>query len=377
MPFVKDGRAGRKRLENGWTALALRRGGAVKRRANHEGSYVQRRGRWEACVRIAGHRYWVSGKTRRECRERLQALLLRHQVGQLAPPSRLTLEEWARQWLERGGWRPTTLRRYRQALAPLLLRLGRARLSRLEPWHIAVALGDLDVGSRTRELAYVALHACLNEAVRVGLLAHNPCSRVPRPRHQPREAQDWTLADMRRFLGAALDDERPLSSMLALMLLTGLRPGEALGLRWDDLDLEGGTLTVRRSVTWAGSSWHIGRPKTRAGERTVALPALAQRLLEGLPRESLHLFWGERPPTSKQLSNVMAELCQRAGVPRRPAHYLRHAHATLLAASGLDVKTLQRRLGHAQASVTLDVYAHALSEMDRRAAEMVDEALGR
>jgi integrase len=72
----------------------------------------------------------------------------------------------------------------------------------------------------------------------------------------------------------------------------------------------------------------------------------------------------------------MAELCQRAGVPRRPAHYLRHAHATLLAASGLDVKTLQRRLGHTQASVTLDVYTHALSEMDRRAAELVDRALG-
>jgi integrase len=70
----------------------------------------------------------------------------------------------------------------------------------------------------------------------------------------------------------------------------------------------------------------------------------------------------------------MGELCQRAGVPRRPGHYLRHAHASLLAASGLDVKTLQRRLGHAQASVTLDVYAHALGEMDRRAAQMVDAA---
>jgi integrase len=72
----------------------------------------------------------------------------------------------------------------------------------------------------------------------------------------------------------------------------------------------------------------------------------------------------------------MAELCQRAGVPRRPAHYLRHAHASLLAASGLDVKTLQRRLGHAHASVTLDVYAHALSEMDRQAAELADRMLG-
>ena len=347
----------------------------MKRRANHEGCYIYRRGRWEACLRIAGRRYWVSGRTRQECRDRLQALLLRHQAGQLAPPSRLTLAEWAREWLERGEWRPTTLRRYRQALAPLLLRLGRARLSRLEPWHIAVALSGLDVGSRTRELAYVALHACLNEAVRVGLLAHNPCQRVPRPRHQPREAKDWALADMRRFLRAAFDDGSPIAQMLTPMLLTGLRPGEALGLRWDDLDMGSATLTVRRSVTWAGSTWHVGRPKSRAGERTVALPALAQTLLERLPRESVHLFWRERPPASKQVSKVMGELCLRASVPRRPAHYLRHAHATLLAASGLDIKTLQRRLGHAQASVTLDVYAHALGEMDRRAAELLDAVL--
>jgi integrase len=76
------------------------------------------------------------------------------------------------------------------------------------------------------------------------------------------------------------------------------------------------------------------------------------------------------------MSDLMRQLCERAAVPRRPAHYLRHAHASLLAASGLDIKTLQRRLGHAQASVTLDVYAHALSEMDRRAAELVDRALG-
>jgi integrase len=99
-------------------------------------------------------------------------------------------------------------------------------------------------------------------------------------------------------------------------------------------------------------------------------------LLGRLPKDSVHIFWQERPPYTKRISETMATLCERAGVPRRPAHYLRHAHATLLAAQGLDVKSLQRRLGHAQASVTLNVYAHALSEMDRRAAELVDEALG-
>lgn len=345
------------------------------RRANHEGTYVHRRGRWEAAVRIAGRRYWVSGRTRQECRDKLQALLLRHQAGELAPPSRLTLGEWCQQWLGQGRWRPSTLRRYRQVLAPLLARLSHVRLSRLEPWPIAAVLASLDMGGRSKELAHVVLHACLSEAVKLGLIATNPMSRVPRPRHQKPEAKDWGLEDMRQWLREALEDATPLASLLALMLLTGLRPGEALGLRWDDIDLERGTLTVRRNVTWAGSTWHIGRPKTRAGERTVALPALAVRLLSRLERRSLYVFWQSRPPTSKQVSNVMRELCQRAGVPRRPAHYLRHAHASLLVHLGADVKTAQRRLGHASAHVTLDVYAHHIGEGDKRLAEALDGAL--
>jgi len=353
----------------------------MPRRGNHEGTY-RRKGRgWQAAIRLGGHRYWVSGRTRRECQEKLLALIERHRRGQLAPPLRLTLGEWCDLWLREGEarWRPTTLRRRRQVLSPLLLRMGRLRLSRLEPLHLAAALEELQregMGSRSLELCWATLHACLEEAVRRGLLGYNPIQRVPRPRHQPREARDWTLEDMKRFLQAALEDGRPLAWGLALMLMAGLRVGELLGLRWEDVDWAAGALRVRRSVTWAGSTWHIGKPKTKAGERIVTLPASAVALLRRLPRNSVHLFWAEKPPSSKQVSNVMRELCERAGVPRRPARYLRHCHATLLAASGLDVKTLQRRLGHTQASVTLDVYAHALSEMDRRAAELVDRALG-
>ena len=352
----------------------------MPRRANHEGTY-RRKGRgWQASIRIAGKRYWVSGRTRRECQEKLQGLLERHRRGQLAPPTRLTLREWASLWLREGEarWRPSTLRRRQQVLSPVLERLGGMRLSRLEPLHLSATLLELQeqgMGSRSLELAWLTLHACLEEAVRRGILGSNPLQRVPRPRHEPREARDWGLEDMRRFLAVALEDGRPLASMLALMLLTGLRPGEAMGLRWEDVDLKAATLAVKRSVTWAGSTWHMGQPKTKAGERTIALPSLAVSLLEGLPKDSVHLFWRERPPSTKQVSGVMAELCQKASVPRRPAHYLRHVHASLLAAQGLDVKTMQRRLGHSLASVTLDVYAHALGEMDRRAAQMVDRAL--
>lgn len=329
---------------------------------------------------LAGRRYYVTGRTREECARRLRELVQRHQAGQLLPPSRITLQEWAETWLKdcEGRLRPRTVLTYRQALLPLLATVGQLRLDRLEPLHLARTFATLQgrVGSRTLEQGYIYLRACLEAARRMGLVAHNPLARTPRPRHEKAPARDWTLDDMRRFLATCLEDGKPLALMLGLMLLTGLRPGEALGLRWEDVDWDGQALRVRRAVAWAGSTWHEGPPKSRAGERTVALPTLALGLLPRLPRVSVHLFWQERPPTRKQVSYQMGELCGRANVPRKPAHYLRHCHATLLAAQGLDIKTLQRRLGHAQASITLDVYAYTLSDLDKRAAELVDKALG-
>jgi len=182
------------------------------------------------------------------------------------------------------------------------------------------------MGSRAVQMAYASLRACLGGAVKVGLLASNPCSRVARPAHRPREAKDWGLAEMRAFLAAALEDGGPLATMLALMLMTGLRPGEAAALQWGDIDPAAGTLSVRRAIAWEGNSrWHLGPPKSKAGQRAIALPSLALGLLSRLERRGVYVFWAERPPTPQAISQVMGYLCERAGVPRRPAHYLRHA----------------------------------------------------
>ena len=236
-------------------------------RGHWEGNVFKRptRSYWEGSVRLGGRRYYVTGRTRQEVLDRIRELVARHAWGLLAPPSRLTLGEWLGEWLRQGEgrWRPSTLRRRRQALAPVLGELGQVRLSRLSPLHVLRALASLrerGVGSRTVQLAHATLHTALEEAREMGLLADNPCSRVPRPRHEPREARDWTLEDMRAFLASALGDGRPLALGLALMLLTGLRPGEMLGLRWEDVDWDGEALRVRRSISWAGSEWHEGPP---------------------------------------------------------------------------------------------------------------------
>ena len=352
-------------------------------RGRHEGTVYKRPSRsyWEGSVMLGGRRYHVTGRTRAEVVERLRELVGRHREGLLSPPSRLTLGQWVDDFLREaeGRLRPKTLETYRSELLALSSLLGGVRLGRLTPLHVQRALLELrerGKGTRRLQLAWAALHACLERAREMGILGDNPVSRVPRPQHQPREAQDWSLEDMRRFLGAALDDDRPLSSMLALMLMTGLRPGEALGLRWEDIDWDAEALKVKRSVTWAGSTWHIGRPKTRAGERVVALPSLALEMLSRLPRGEGFVFWQERPQRPSAISEVMASLCERAGVPRRPAHYLRHCHASLLVHLGVDIKSAQRRLGHATADMTLNTYAHHLPGQERAIARALDQALG-
>jgi integrase len=330
---------------------------------------------------LSGRRYYVYAPTRAECRQKLLALLERHQRGQLTPPQRLTLQDFAERWLEgcRGRLRPKTIQSYQDAMRALLPLLGKVRLDRLSPWHVHEALERLrrdGRGTRFLQLAYGALSACLGEAVRLGLLGANPVTQAPRPRHERQEGGDWSLEDMRNFLRTCMEDRRPLAIMLSLSLLSGLRIGETLGLRWEDVDLKGASLVVKRNVVWAGSTWHIGKPKTKAGERAVTLPASAVALLRRLPRNSVHLFWLKQPPPSKQVSNVMRELCERARVPRRPPRFLRRAHAALLTAAGADPKSLQKRMGHSQISTTLDIYAYSITEMDKKLAELVDRALG-
>jgi integrase len=352
-----------------------------RRRGNHEGSLRRRGGTWEGAIMLSGRRYYVYAPTKAECRQKLLALLERHRRGQLTPPQKLTLQDFAERWLEgcRGRLRPKTIQSYQDAMRALLPVLGKMRLDRLSPWRVHEALERLrrdGRGTRFLQLSYGALAACLKQAVRLGLLGANPVTQAPRPRHEKQEAPNWSLANMRHFLQTCMEDRRPLAILLGFLLLTGLRPGEALALRWEDIDWDAEALRVRRSVTWAGSTWHIGKPKTKAAGRVVALPASAMALLRRLPRDSVHLFWRERPPTSKQVGNVMRELCQKARVPQKPARFLRRAHAALLAASGADPKSLQKRMGHSQVSTTLDIYAYALTEMDKRVAELVDRALG-
>jgi len=352
-----------------------------RRRAAHEGSIRKRRdGRWEARVMLAGHRYSVYGRTRAEAVQKLQELLLRHREGRLLPPTGLSFEDWAREWLEgcRGRLRAATVSVYESALRSLLPYLGPVPLHRLAPLHVHHALQQLErggKGARALEQTHAALRACLNEAQRLGLIAQSPAGQVPRPRYEKGERPRWEVDQARRFLRAVQERGDPLSLMAGIALLTGCRLGELLGLTWADVDVQSGSLRVARALVWVRGRPLLQKPKTRTAERVVPLGRLALSLLERLERRGLYVFWSERPPTTKQVAQVMTELCRLADVPRINFHGLRGVAASLLVAQGMELRAVQQLLGHARPSITLDTYSRHVTPQSRAVAEALEMAL--
>jgi integrase len=351
-------------------------------------------GRWQVAVQVNGKRRFWYADTEREAKALLERVRRELVLGQYQPPTALTLSDWLAQdaaLREGQGLRPSTLATERQALRRIEERLGRLRLHQLTPVRLAAALLELrreGMGSRRLELAYASLRSSLNRAVKLGLLAHNPVERVPKPRHEAREKPTWTVEQARAFLAAALADPDPgrYAPAFALQLATGLRPSELLGLRWGDWDPTAGTLRVERAVVWRkNSAYSVEAPKSRAGRRAIAVGAVGRQALavlreragkDGPPGPGAPIVTARNGavPRPAALAKALAGLCERARVPRLSPHRLRAVHASLVVAGGVDVKTVQRRLGHARLSMTADTYARPMRD-DTEAAAVVDRLL--
>jgi integrase len=167
--------------------------------------------------------------------------------------------------------------------------------------------------------------------------------------------------------------------MLLFMLGTGLRRGECTALTWADVNLDNRTTTVDKAVAFVRNRPLLQSTKTRAGRRVIALTDLAVAALRLLPEHDgttgpIFTSGAGTPPTPPNVRSALHRACDQAGVARISPHGLRHAHVSLLLAAGVDVLTVSRRIGHARASVTLNVYGHVLRP-DAAAAEAFDRAL--
>lgn len=316
------------------------------------GSIYQRQsdGRWVAAVSIMGKRVVRYAGSQREARAALRDMQTAQGSGTLAPPARMTLEAWTDHWLALvgPGLRPKSLANYRQALTPIVGRLGGVRLDRLTPMQLARMFAELraaGMGTRRIEHGYITLKTCLRYAVRLELLGVNPLDRVDRPRHRRGQRRFWTAEEAARFITTAEASGLAYAPLALFLLGTGLRLGEALGLRWSDVHWQRQAVRVERTAMHVGGDLVTNAPKTEAGKRTVTMPEMAVRALRRLPRPTedgaIFINLCGHTPHRPQVHDALERLCARAGVPRLSPHGLRHVHAALLAAQGVDPHTLR------------------------------------
>ncbi len=317
----------------------------------------------------------------------------------------MTTGEWLEQWLAgRRGLRASTRRSYRGHLDGYLIpHLGHVPLDRLRTVHIAamfdaVSASDRSISPATMHRIRATLRSALTAALRQGYVHTNVASHVELPTSDRPRVTPWQPEDLGRFLDAIGHDR--LAAYYELAAATGLRRGEALALRWDDVDLELGTVVVRRQLVEVGRTVIAGRPKTRSGEdRVIELDAttvgmlLAHRLRQDAERAAWGSAWQEivalpdEDGRQVELRGLLftredgtyvrpnyatkhfADLARAAGLPPVRLHDLRHGRASLLLAAGVDLAIVSKLLGHSSLVITADTYSHLLRGVGRKAAE--------
>ncbi len=374
-----------------------------RKRGNGEGTIHRRKdGGWCAQYTVytaeGRKRKTIYGKTRAEVGGKLAKALSDREGGLVFDSSNITVGEYLDRWLvecAKGTVRESTFERYEYAIRPHIKpALGRAKLKSLTPAHVRGFYREkLDAGlaSATVHKMHIVLHKALDQAVADGLIPRNVTDAIKVPRVDREEINPLTGEEANHLIEAARSDR--LEALYVLAIHTGLRQGELLALKWEDLDLEAGTLRVRRTLTYAGGKHSLAEPKTKKSRRTVrlttgAVAALRDHLerqmgemerLGSLYKRGGFVFANKTGGTinpSNLRNRSFARLLKCAGLPQTTRfHDLRHTCATLLLSRNVNPKIVSEMLGHANIAITLDTYSHVLPDMQEKAAKALEEAL--
>jgi integrase len=371
------------------------------RRGNGEGTITRRKDeRWEAKYTVytaeGPKRRALYGKTRKEVADKLAKALSERSSGLVFDAGTLTLSEYLDRWLinsVRDTVRQRTWERYEQiARVHIKPALGRVRMTALTAAHVrSLYRAKLDVGlaSRTVQYIHTTLHKALKDAVADGLIPRNVTDGIKAPRPKKKEINPLSPDQTRAFLRAVSGDR--FEALYVLAVHTGLRAGELLGLKWEDVDLEGGTLQVRRTLSETRTGHVFEAPKNGKGRNIRLTPGAvdalkqhkatqnAERLKAGPTWEDNGLIFPSQRGTTMNEKNLTARsfkpILKRTGLPDIRLHDLRHTCATLLLSRGVHPKFVQELLGHATIAITLDTYSHVLPGMGDQTAAAMEAAL--
>jgi integrase len=375
----------------------------TRKRGNNEGSISRRKddggwmGRYTLHTTKGSKRRTVYGKTRAEAAERLTKAMADRDGGLFFDAGSLTVAEYLDGWLRdsvRDTVRASTYERNEQIMRlHIKPALGKLKLKSLTPAHVQGLYRDrLDSGlaPATVHKVHVILHKALAQAVRWSLVPRNVSESVRPPRPTPEEMCPLSPEEARRLLEAARGNK--LEVLYVLAIHTGMRQGELLALKWQDVNLENATIGIRRTLTKSGGRLLLGETKTKKSCRTVRLTETVVRSLrEHLARQMEDigrlgdLYKDDGLVFTSGVGTVInptnlrkrsfATLLERANLPRIRFHDLRHTCATLLLGRNVHPKYVQELLGHANIAITLDTYSHVIPGMGDQTARAMEDVL--
>ncbi len=363
---------------------------------------IRRRGKqsWELTIDLGADaegkrlRKFINVKGKRDVAEAKLAELLsaasRHlPIGEA---DRYSVAQWMEKWLSEHvdtQRRQRTIERYR-AVTRLYINpaLGHVLLSRLAPSDIRSFEAQLvkdGMAATTAEFIHMVLSGALKYAVRMDVLWRNPCQAVTPPKGKKYEIVPPTVEDVRRVLARGRAQAHPMFPGVHLAVTTGARRGEVLGLTWNNVNLDQGTLQITQTITRSEQGIVIEPTKTEKSRRTIDIDAetvavlrahrvkcmeFALKIGQGW-REDSFLFTNEQGglPDPKRLTRLYQGLAKDEGLRVTRLHDLRHLHASVLFQNGESLPLVSKRLGHQSSATTADIYHHILPGEGRKAAE--------
>src|SRR5674476_735571 len=332
----------------------------------------------------------------------MNKLLVAVEQHNYAAPTKASVKDYlTKEWLPavKSTIRPSTYNSYVQHVeCHIAPHIGTVKLQKLSGSQVNALYaklaetgrkdGKTGLSTMTIHHVHACLHKACKDAVRWGHISRNPLDAADPPRKkgdETKEMQTWTKEQLKAFLDSVADER--LSPLWHTIAMTGMRRGEALGLRWSDVDIENGRLSVRRALVPTNREVVVSEPKTVKGRRVIALDpgtveilkAQAARQLEEQNEwedawtESGLVFTLENGAAldPESVSRYFRLAVKMSMLPQIRLHDLRHTHATLALQAGIHPKVVSERLGHATISITLDTYSHAIPAMQEEAAALI------
>ena len=343
-------------------------------------------------------------KTTKKLREYLQTELMKFKAevesGEYIAPERMTFEAFARnEWLPKYAEKnmsPLTMQNYLNHLERVIFpAIGHKRLNEIRPLNIVALMDDLDktdLSGSTKLYIFKVIKSVFNQAVKWKLILRNPMDGLERPKAEKAKPRYYDQDIAKQAVETLMQEPLMWAVYFLGAMIGGLRRGELNAWEWPDVDFAASGVHVRKSISLMKNGEPIIKaPKTETSERFVDFPEWYMELLrkyrvqwneerlaigtkwQGGDRQFLFHRGDGRPIYPTTPAHVWYRIMEKHGLPRIRLHDLRHTAATLLIEAGVDLKTVQERLGHSKYTTTADIYAHVTEKMKKRTADYLEK----